>query len=328
MKVAELLDRRRKNWQELESLCTAMAQSSKKKKDAAMISKFAALYRSACADLALADAYQLPPNTIQYLHLLVGRAHNQLYRSRRFDFATWRRILLEDVPRQIFADRCVQACFVLFWGIFILSAILARSTVIWPDYAEQIMGAAFIEQLEAMFSEKITGRSADADMMMAGFYIYNNTGIGLQCFAGGILVIPGLYITTFNAALLGASFGYMSRADVAAGENFFHFVTAHGPFELTAIVLAAGGGLRIGSSWVRTGGLSRAASLAKVSKQAMPVMGASIVLFLLAALIEGFVSPSGLPYEFKALIAIVSSAMLMTYFVVLGIPRRGHHAIG
>ena len=236
-------------------------------------------------------------------------------------------MLLEDVPLQIFADRCVQVCFVLFWGIFILSAFLAQSTTIWPDYAEQIMTAEFIEQLESMFANEISGRSMNDDLAMAGFYIYNNTGIGLQCFAGGVLVVPGIYITVSNAALLGASFGYMARPDVAAGENFFHFVTAHGPFELTAIVLAAGAGLRIGWSWVRTNGLTRPASLRKAGQESMPVMGASMVLFFLAALIEGFLSPSVVPYVLKAMVAIACSALLMVYFVVLVMPRSSRHAI-
>ncbi|MFP6674855.1 MAG: stage II sporulation protein M [Pirellulaceae bacterium] len=327
MKVAELLERRKKNWRELEELCNAMSRSSKRRRDAAMVSKFAALYRAACADLALADAYQLPPNTVQFLHLLVGRAHNQLYRSQRFNVNRWRQTLLEVVPRQIFEDRCVQICFVLFWGIFILSAFLAQSTTVWPGYAEQVMSAEFIEQLESMFANEINGRPMDADFAMAGFYILHNTGIGLQCFAGGILVVPGIYITVSNAALLGASFGYMARPDVPAGENFFHFVTAHGPFELTAIVLAAGAGLRIGWSWIRTDGLTRHASLRKAGQEAMPVMGASMVLFFFAALIEGFLSPSAAPYYIKAMVAIASSALLMVYFVVLGMPRRSRHAL-
>jgi uncharacterized membrane protein SpoIIM required for sporulation len=161
---------------------------------------------------------------------------------------------------------------------------------------------------------------------MAGFYIYNNTGIGLKCFAGGLLVIPGILITTFNAAILGASFGYMARPEVHEGANFFHFVTAHGPFELTAIVLSAGAGLRLGLSWMKTDGLTRTASLLKTAREAMPIMGAAMALFLLAALIEAFLSPSAAPYVVKALVAILSSGLLMFYFVVLGYPRKGPRA--
>jgi hypothetical protein len=47
-----------------------------------------------------------------------------------------------------------------------------------------------------------------------------------------------------------------------------------------------------------------------------------MVLFLLAALIEGIVSPSALPYWVKATVAVVTSGMLVFYFVVLGQTKR------
>lgn len=326
MRIAELLHTRREQWQELESLCARLEASRRRPLDAATVTRFASLYRSACADLALADAHELPPNTVLYLHRLVGRAHNQLYRSRSFDIQSWGRVLLSDVPRQIFRDGCVQLAFILFWGVFMLSAALASSQVMWPDYAHQVLGDDQIDRLETDFAAPLAGRSAGANHAMAGFYIYHNTGIGLSCFAGGLLVIPGVLVTTFNAAVLGAAFGYMARPDVAAGENFFQFVTAHGPFELTAIVLSAGAGLRLGFSWMKTNGMTRLASLRQTADEAMPIMGAAMLLFFLAALIEGFLSPSAAPYFVKALVALLSSGLLMFYFVVLGFPRRESYA--
>jgi uncharacterized membrane protein SpoIIM required for sporulation len=324
MKVIDLLERRRRNWHELERLCDQLqGGSSAKTLSPADRSRFGALYRAACADLALAYAYQLPQNTVQYLHRLVGRAHNQLYRSRKFEFAKWGRMLLFDVPQLIFNDRCVQLMFVVFWGLFILSAYLAYSKTAWPDFAEQAVGAEQIQALEEMYKEPIDGsqRGGDENMMMAGFYTQHNTSIGLQCFAWGLLVVPGLLITMFNAISLGTMFGYMARPDVAEGENFFHFVTAHGPFELTAIVLSAGAGLRLGLSWMMPKGLTRGAALVKAGREVMPVMGAAMFMFFTAALIEGFLSPSAAPYWLKASVAILSSSLLAFYFVVLGFPR-------
>jgi uncharacterized membrane protein SpoIIM required for sporulation len=321
MRVAEILESRRGNWHELERLCDAMEAREKNALGAAGVSRFAEMYRAACADLALADAYRLPHNTVQYLHRLVGRAHNQLYRSRVFDYSTWGRTLLLEVPQRIFRDRCVQLAFCLFWGVFIVSASLAASTQMWPDYAEQVLSPEMIEMLEDNFQHPLGGRNSAMNSMMASFYIYNNTGIGLKCFAGGLLVIPGVMITLFNAAFLGAAFGYMARPDVPQGVNFFEFVTAHGPFELTAIVLSAGAGLRLGMSWLSTRGLTRVASLRKTAREAMPLMGAAMILFFLAALVEAFLSPSGLPYIVKAMVAVLSSGMLLFYFIVLGYPR-------
>jgi uncharacterized membrane protein SpoIIM required for sporulation len=322
MKVAELLETRRRNWQQLEQLCLAMETRRKKSVGAATVSRFAALYRAACADLALADAYQLPPNTVQYLHQLVGRAHNQLYRSRMFDLQRWGHTLLVEVPQRVFNDRCVQVVFVLFWFVFITSMLLAANPGQFPQFAESIMGADMINQLETSFAQEMGGRNAGESYVMASVYIRHNTSIGLKCFAWGLLIIPGLYTTVFNAAVLGAAFGYMARPDVPQGENFFNFVTAHGPFELTAIVLSAGAGLRLGISLVVTHGFTRLSSLRKTAQEAMPLMGAAMVLFFLAALIEGFLSPSGLPWAVKVAVALLSSGMLMFYFVILGFPRR------
>ena len=316
MKVAVLLEQRRQNWLELDRLC---GERRPKTMDAATVTRFAALYRAACADLALADAYQLPPNTVQYLHQLVGRAHNQLYRSRHFDLAAWGRTLLVDVPQHLFNDRCVQLAFALFWATFITSAAMAYYRA---DWASQVMPAGMMEMLEENFKDPIGNRGASTNYTMAAFYIQHNTSIGLRCFAWGILVIPGLHETLTNALVLGASFGYMGRPDVPEGANFFNFVTAHGPFELTAIVLAAGAGLRLGMGWLKTNGLTRAASLQQAAVETMPIVGAAMLLFFLAAMIEGFLSPTALPYWFKAGIAILSSGMLMFYFIVLGIPRR------
>src|SRR5690606_33179082 len=94
--------------------------------------------------------------------------------------------------------------------------------------------------------------------------------------------------------------------------------TAHGPFELTAIVLSAAAGMRLGFALVSTEGLSRGDSLARAAKTSLPIMMVAVVLFFLAAIIEGFISPSSLPYEIKAIVAMTSSLLLMFYFALLG----------
>ena len=79
MKVADLLESRRQNWRELEQACNELEGFRiKRSMPAAKMVRFTSLYRAACADLALADSYQLPQYTVSYLHHLVGRAHNQL----------------------------------------------------------------------------------------------------------------------------------------------------------------------------------------------------------------------------------------------------------
>ncbi len=314
MKVDQLLESRHANWQKLEDLSASMARRPEPQR----VLEFAALYRAACADLALADAYQLPPDTIQYLHQLVGRAHNQLYRSRTFQSRLWMHELLVVLPQRLFSDGYLRLALVIFWGVFLLAGGLAYSN---PDFAAHLVPNEYRVKLEEDFSRELGSRPADESGFMAGFYIFHNGGIGLRCFAFGILLgIGGLFSTVFNASFLGAVFGHMATTPQA--DNFFHFVTAHGPFELTAVVLSAAAGMRLGFSLIQTGGRSRMAALREAGRESVPTMGAALVLFLLAAMIEAFLSPSPAPYWIKAVVALLSSAMLIFYYFGLGAPRR------
>ncbi|HJS06190.1 MAG TPA: stage II sporulation protein M [Pirellulales bacterium] len=323
MKVADLLEKRREHWRELEQLCYSMEGGRRRRLGGTGMARFTSLYRSACADLALADAYQLPPNTVTYLHHLVARAHNQLYRARRFNVQAWMVEVFRNVPRRLYSDNALRLAFVIFWGIFIASMLLARSS---PEYAHELIGREAMAQYQENFSKPLTGRNPNDNFLMAGFYIWHNAGIGMQCFVYGLFAgVGGLFQTVFNAAYLGGVFGFMTT--VPEKNNFFEFVTAHGPFELTAIVLAAGAGMRLGFSLLYTNGRSRLESLRAAGRESVPAIMVAVILFMLAAFIEGFISPSRLPYTIKAFVAALSSGLLMFYFIVLGQSPRETNAV-
>ena len=101
------------------------------------------------------------------------------------------------------------------------------------------------------------------------------------------------------------------------------------PFELTAVVLSAAAGMRLGFSVIDTRGLSRGASVVRGAREALPMALFAVLLFVAAAVIEGFISPAPLPYWFKASVSLLSSALLLFYFVLLGYPRpQGENADG
>ena len=320
MRVLERLQSRRGHWQELEQLCRVM-EGGWRKVPAANVSRFADLYRSACADLALADAYQLPPATIQYLHQLVGRAHNQLYRHEAWHTGGWYRELFVNVPQRLFADGCLRLALAMFSGVFLLCTFIAWRD---PDFAPRIVGKERLLSLERCYAAAYDPEG-DERSAWAGLYMEHNATIGLRCFAFGLLGgIGGLYETIFNASTLGAMFGYMLHSRNAP--SFLHFVTAHSPFELTAIVLMAAAGMRLGFSMIDTRGRSRAGAVYRAAQRSVSVMSVGMVLFLLAAGIEAFVSPSAAPYAVKAGVGILSIVMLFSYFIVLGYPGRKDEA--
>jgi uncharacterized membrane protein SpoIIM required for sporulation len=257
------------------------------------------------------------------LHQLVGRAHNQLYPSRGFQVRRWGEELLFELPQRIYRDGCLRLAFLLFWGVFGLAAALAWAN---RELAEAILGPEHMQLMEQMYEKPAESQDVNERALMLGFYLRHNPSIGLQCFASGLLLgIGGLPTLVSNAALLGSTFGYM--ATVPQRDNFYTFVTAHGPFELTAVVLAAAAGMRMGFSLIQTNGWTRMASLRRSMRHAVPMMALSVLLFGLAAFIEAFISPAPIPYAIKAAAAAVSSGLLLFYFVLLGQPRGAEHAV-
>jgi len=323
MKVSELLNKKRDQWQELDRLCQVMAGAmgfSRRRVPPEIVLRFSQLHRSAIADLALAEAYQLPPDVTEYLRCLVARAHSQLYRRRSLSFRGLLDTVFRVLPQKFFTDRCLWLAFFIFWGTFFGSGLYAYYQ---PGFAEHVVGEQQLAGLQEMYSFPAGSRPMgdDDSGMMFGYYVFNNAGIGLRVFALGLAFgVGGMVILLINASHLGTMFGYMATTEQSG--NFFHFVTAHGPFELTAIVLAAGAGMRLGFSIVYTSGFTRRDSLREASQTALPAIGVAVAMFGVAALIEAFVSPSVLPYWVKAAVAVLSTVLLFLYFFVLGWPRK------
>jgi len=317
IQVPDFLKQRQADWEELEHICR-MLSAAYNRPTAEVVCRLSELYRAACADLALAEAQQLSPEILDYLHRLVGQAHNVLYRHPRSLPREWLRTIFLDVPAYAIRDKMIWLAFGVFWGLFLLTGFLARQS---ETFAEAVVGREMLDRMEAMYSQTFSDEYTT--IVAVGFYILNNVGLALECFASGALcILPGLFILVYNAVFLGTIFGHMSQA--AEAETFFEFVTGHGPFELTGICLAAGCGMRVGFSLLETGDLTRLASLRKASRQVAPVLLVACLFFVLAAVIEGLISPSGTPLEVKQHIAIVSTVTLLVYFSTGFLTKPSH----
>ncbi len=227
MRVVDRLARREASWRELEARLDRFDSLRGARPTQVEVIRLGELYRAACTDLMLAEAHELPRDTVAYLHALVGRAHNAVYRARGFKFSDWGQSLFGTVPRQIRSDPAVRLSAAVFFGSFLVCALLAAGR---PDFAPNLVGEAVIEQVDQMYAEPLGVERKDglkrSDAMMAGFYIKHNTSIGLQCFAFGLLLgLGSLYQLLSNGIILGTIFGHMATTPYAT--NFFTFVTAH-----------------------------------------------------------------------------------------------------
>ena len=194
----------------------------------------------------LAEDHDLPRETVAYLHALVGRGHNLIYSASGFNFRDWGRALFQTAPRRLRSDPALRIAAVVFWGAFLISALLAAGR---EGFAALVVTEPMLEQMDHMYAEPVDGLAREgidrSDTMMAGFYIWHNAGIGLRCFAWGIVFgLGSLKELLYEGIILGTVFGHMATRPHAI--NFYRFVTAHSSFELTAIVLSGAAGLADG----------------------------------------------------------------------------------
>lgn len=318
---AAFTDKRRGDWQALEAL-TQRAQTRRiRKLDPEEVRRLAPLYRDTCADLSRAQASHYSAALVDYLQALSASAHGVLYsapakgriaqRARAHAHAVW-----VAFPRAVRRHwRSMAIAFLLFFVPFFGGFVGA-----WvdPTYAFKIAPEPMLRQLTESYRQGFsTGRDAGQDTFMAGFYVYNNVGIALRCFALGVLGGLGSAVyLVYNGLATGAIMGYV--ASQGAGDNILTFVVGHSTFELGAIVIAGGAGLSLGWSMVSPGRVTRIASLQAVAKDLVVIVSGAAFMLLLAALIEGYWSASGLSSTLKRSIGGAFFVTILAYLALVG----------
>ncbi|MEV5408003.1 stage II sporulation protein M [Thermopolyspora sp. NPDC052614] len=145
----------------------------------------------------------------------------------------------------------------------------------------------------------------------------NNSWVSAQVIVSAIVLgLPIPYILWQNAANVGVSGGLMFAH--GKGDIFFGLITPHGLLELTAVLLAAGAGMRLGWLAVAPGPRRRTDVLAEQGRAVMSVALGLVVVLLISGLIEGLVTPSPLPTWARIGIGVVAEVAFLAYVAYFG----------
>jgi uncharacterized membrane protein SpoIIM required for sporulation len=314
-------DRRQRDWDALDALAKKATHRSIKALDAGDIAQLSPLYRSVCSDLAAAEAARYSAPLVDYLRGLTASAHTVMYgpharaRGDAGELAV-RRAWLVAFPRAV---RKKWRAMLLATALFLVPLALGVAlTMRDPTFAFRIVPEAMLRPLTEAYTQGFDGgRDGGESTFMAGFYVYNNVGIALRCFALGIFGgLGSAFYLVQNGLSIGAILGYV--ASQGAGENILTFIVGHGSLELGAIVIAGGAGLAMGWSIVAPGELTRVQSLQKRARDIVVIVGGAAVMLVMAAAIEGFWSASSAPRPVKLAIGGVLFVLTMAYIIVAG----------
>ena len=321
-------DRRRPDWEALEALGIRASRGLKKLEPHEVIA-MSPLYRSVCNDLAAAQAARYSAPLVEYLRGLTASAHSLMYGPHAKDDddrkkGSVRRAWLVAFPRAVRKrKRAMLLATALFFVPFVLGAGLALHD---PTFAFRVVPEAMLRPLTEAYAKGFSsGREAGEGAMMAGFYVYNNVGIALRCFALGIFAgLGSAFYLVQNGLFIGAVLGYV--ASQGAGGNIVLFIVGHGSLELGAIVLAGGAGLSIGWSIVAPGDLPRVTSLQKTAREILVIVAGASVMLVMAAAIEGFWSASSAPMPVKVVVGALLFVLTLSYILFAGRTAEGDEA--
>lgn len=314
-------DRRRHEWNELDNLTLKAQRGGLKKLDKDEVLRLSPLYRTVCADLAAAQAARYSAPLVDYLLGLTAAAHSVVYGPHargREDTSKGRvkRAWLVAFPRAVrrFKREMLIAAALFFVPLALGCVLTLRD----PTFAFRVVPEAMLRPLTEAYAKGFdSGRDAGDSAMMAGFYVYNNVGIALRCFALGISGgLGSAFYLLQNGLSIGAILGYV--ASQGAGGNIVVFIVGHGSLELGAIVLAGGSGLSIGWSLVAPGDLPRLVSIQRRAREILVVVGGASVMLLMAAAVEGFWSGSSAPREVKLAVGGILFLLVLLYVLFAG----------
>lgn len=309
----QFIAERSARWQALHSL---ISNTRELKRSPLAISRMAQLYRAVCSDLMYARSLGLGRDITEHLDDLAGRAHNLLYSSKGYDWGAALRLLSSGFPQ---AFRKNWRFHLLASALFYVPLFVGYfGALADPSFVDGILPPSTLQSMEAAYSEGFqSGRATGADAAMAGFYIQNNIGIAFRCFATGILFGFGsMFFLVYNGLVIGSVLGYVT--EVGYGLNILTFICGHGPFELSAIVIGGGAGIQMGYSLVKTSGLTRLDSLRRVAPDLFAQICGAGLMLLLAALIEGFWSPSAAPNQVKWAFSALMILLMIGYLAFAG----------
>ena len=308
MDVDSFISKYRSDWDFLER-ASAHGTRGLAKLSGEQIEQVVDAYQRASTHLAEARARYRDPGLHDYLNALVGKTHSALYGARARTFRGFLRTFgstYRDAARSTLPFIGVAAAV-----LFAVSA----ATLIWV--ATSAEARAGLLPGFAQESIREAGGSGGVASLPRGelstFILINNVQVSFIAFALGITFGVGtLYVLAQNAVLIGTLGGAFHAA--GRGGSFWALVLPHGFLELTAICIAAGAGLRLGWSLIDPGDRPRGRALAEEAGKAVMVLVGVIPAFLVAAVIEGYLTASSVP---TALQLAIGGLVALVYILLL-----------
>lgn len=299
-------------WARLEEL-VEKAQRPRQRLTGDELDELLVRYERTSAHLShVRSTFEDPPLT-RRLTRAVSEARAVIYGTQARAGGALRTFFAETFPAAIWTARAqiaisTVALLAPFAGVAIW---LANSRAAVEALAPDALREAYInEDFESYYS---SAPAAEFSTQV----LTNNIQVSFLAFVVGIVfAVPTLLLLAYNGANIGVAAGLFH--DAGQADRFWGLILPHGLLELTAIVVAGGAGIRLGWSIVAPGDRSRSRALVEEAERSVSIIIGLMIVFVLAGLIEGFVTPSSLPTSARVSIGVAAFVAFWAYVLAYG----------
>jgi uncharacterized membrane protein SpoIIM required for sporulation len=253
------------------------------------------------------------PYLVDRLSSLVARSRSAITGTRARSWRDVAAFWTDSFPAAVYRCRywwtATAAAFLLVsvaFGSWVATHPRVQASIAPPDTIRQLV--------EHDFADYYSAHPATA---FAAQVWTNNALVAAASLCLGVLLgLPTLIVLWQNAVNVGIAGGLMAangKTDI-----FFGLILPHGLLELTAVFVAAGTGLRLGWTLIDPGPRRRVDALASEGRAAVGIALGLVAVLLASGLIEGFVTPSGLPTAARLAIGIAAEVVFLGYVWLLG----------
>lgn len=307
MDIDSYVAEREEQWNRLERLT-----SSRRRLSGAQADELADLCSVVATHLSVVRASAFDPLLEARLTDLLARARGVLNGTSPVLLTALVRFLTVAFPAAVYRSRWLTLGLAV--TMIGLGALVASRVVADPALADSLLAPEL--QQAYVDHDFATYYSENPAHDFALLVWLNNARVAALCLLLGVAVVPLLLVFWTNTENLGIAAGFMighDRADV-----FFGLILPHGLLEMTAIWIAAAGGLRLAWAWISPGPRSRGAALAAEGRAAASIALGLVLVLLISGALEGFLTPSTLPAWARVLIGALVWLAVLTYLHVLG----------
>lgn len=307
MDIQTFIRKNRSSWSELEQLL----ESVRRRRDvgAEQIDRLIVLYRTASAHLAYVQTYYPDDEVRVFLNDLVGRAHHAVFAEQ---WKSTQRITT--FFKATFAGLTIaRKWFVLIAMLLFVAGGVAGFIAVKSDPLN--LYTVIPEQIAHAIDPQRTGENHDEwlNALASAEIMTNNIRVAALAFVGGITFgLLTAYMMVYNGVLIGALFAVF--LDAGRGYVFWAYILPHGIIELAAIFIAGGAGLYMGYRMICPGRYTRKYQFVRSVRESALLLIGTVPMFVIAALIEGYITPSSLTHAGKYLFALLTFVALLVYF--------------